>query len=63
MMNGEENKQLLQSRMDHLTSGSKLTKCAFEYSQVWSPTSRNKITKVAVGRVMVNNQLNPGVPK
>lgn len=31
MMSSEENKQLLQSHMDHLISGSKLKKCAFEY--------------------------------
>lgn len=62
-MNGEENKQLQQSHVDHLTSSSKLAKCGFEYSQIWSPTSRNKGTKVAFGRIVMNNQLNPGVPK
>lgn len=30
IMNSGENKQLLESPMDRLTSGSKVTKCAFE---------------------------------
>lgn len=34
IMNIEENKQVLQGHMGHLTSGSKLTKCAFEYNQI-----------------------------
>lgn len=55
IMNDEESKELLQSHTDHLAGGSKMTKCIWVVKYgVLHPG-----TKVAVGTVIVSNQLNP----